>query len=241
MDYFPDNKLTRFTTKLPQTMELDGTWEVGLSEIHYTHSWYNVKEGEFWLRIHYPVKDQTTMKSHIYLFPEGYYKSTKALVNQMRKLKQGNDSPGHLFNLSVSELDHKAWIQVKKDSVVSVSPELQQALGFRIAMFPGGFHKSNLVADVSKGLTSMYVYCPLVEHQMVGDTHAPLLRIVPTEGRDGQNVSKVFDPIQYVPLNQRNFQTVEIDIRSDTGKPIPFEFGRVVVTLHCRKRRDSYL
>jgi hypothetical protein len=34
---------------------------------------------------------------------------------------------------------------------------------------------------------------------------------------------------------------VEIDIRDDTGVKIPFERGRVVVTLHCRKRKESYL
>jgi hypothetical protein len=38
-----------------------------------------------------------------------------------------------------------------------------------------------------------------------------------------------------------NVQTVEIDIRDDTGVKIPFERGRVVVTLHCRKRKESYL
>ena len=39
----------------------------------------------------------------------------------------------------------------------------------------------------------------------------------------------------------RRFQTVEIDIRDNTGVKIPFERGRVVVTLHCRKRKESYL
>jgi hypothetical protein len=45
----------------------------------------------------------------------------------------------------------------------------------------------------------------------------------------------------YCALVEPNFQTVEIDIRDDTGVKIPFERGRVVVTLHCRKRKESYL
>jgi hypothetical protein len=52
---------------------------------------------------------------------------------------------------------------------------------------------------------------------MVGDAQVPLLRIVPVEGRDGEMITRVFDPIQYCPLLQRRFQTVEIDIRDDTG------------------------
>ena len=34
---------------------------------------------------------------------------------------------------------------------------------------------------------------------------------------------------------------VEIDIRDDIAVKIPFERGQVVVTLHCRKRKESYL
>jgi hypothetical protein len=39
-------------------------------------------------------------------------------------------------------------------------------------------------AEVTRGLNSLYVYCPLVESRMVGDAQVPLLRIVPVEGRD---------------------------------------------------------
>ena len=46
-----------------------------------------------------------------------------------------------------------------------------------------------------------------------------------------------FYPIQYCPLLQKRFQTVEIDLRDDTRSRVPFERGRVVVTLHCRKRK----
>jgi hypothetical protein len=56
----------------------------------------------------------------------------------------------------------------------------------------------------------MYMYCPLVEPRMMGDAQVPLLRIVPVEGRDGEMITRVFDPIQYCPLLQRRFQTVDI-------------------------------
>jgi hypothetical protein len=42
--------------------------------------------------------------------------------------------------------------------------------------------------------------CLLVEPRMVGDAQVPLLRIVPVEGRDGEMITRVFDPIQYCPL-----------------------------------------
>jgi hypothetical protein len=76
---------------------------------------------------------------------------------------------------------------------------------------------------------------------MVGDAQVPLLRIVPVEGRDGEMITRMFDPIQYCPLLQRRFQTVDIYIRDDTDSIVPFKRGRVVVTLHCRKRKEFSL
>jgi hypothetical protein len=32
-------------------MDLDGAWEIGLAEIQYPHSWYNVKNKEAWLKV----------------------------------------------------------------------------------------------------------------------------------------------------------------------------------------------
>ena len=35
MDYFPDNTLTHFMTRLPQIMDLDRSWEIGLAGTRY--------------------------------------------------------------------------------------------------------------------------------------------------------------------------------------------------------------
>ena len=135
------------------------------------------------------------------------------------------------FDMGFNKINHKI------DMKVIISPLMQSMLGFRQAIFPAGEYVSDWVVDVKKGFNSLYVYCPLVESRMVGDAQVPLLRIVPVEGRDGEMITRVFDPIQYCPLLQNRFQTVEIDLRDDTGSIVPFERGRVVVTLHCRKRK----
>jgi hypothetical protein len=145
------------------------------------------------------------------------------------------------FDMDFNEINHKIDMKVKTDCQVIISPILQSMIGFRQAILPAGEYVSDWVADIKKGLNSLYVYCPLVEPRIVGDAQVPLLRIVPVEGRDGEMITRVFDPIQYCPLLQRRFQTVEIVIRNDMGSIVPFERGRVVVTLHCRKRKEFYL
>ena len=147
--------------------------------------------------------------------------------------------------MGFNEINHKINMKVKKDYQVIISPLLQSMLGFRQAIFPeaggGGEYVSDWVADLMKGLNCLYVYCPLVEPRMVGDAQVPLLWIIPVEGRDGEMITLVFDSVQYCPLLQRRFQTVEIDIRDNTGSIVSFERGRVVVTLHCRKRKEFSL
>jgi len=52
MDYYPEN--TGFTTKLPDNIDLDGEWEVGLSEISVPSHVHNVIEGFCYYDIYLP-------------------------------------------------------------------------------------------------------------------------------------------------------------------------------------------
>jgi len=72
----------------------------------------------------------------------------------------------------------------------------------------------------------MYIYCDLLEHVVVGNTKAPLHRIVNKPMRMYSIVHKIFNPVLYVPLQKNNFGTVDINIMDDTGKPILFRSGK---------------
>ena len=191
-------------------MYLGGAWEIGLAEIQYPHSWYDVKNKEAWMKVHFYKESE--IQKHLILLPDGYYSSTKRIIKAIEGEKHRTELKNK-FDMNFSEINHKINMKVKKDCQVIISPLLQSMLGFRQAIFPAGEYVSDWVADVKKGLNSLYVYCPLVEPRMVGDAQVPLLRIVPVEGRDGEMIIRVLDPIQYCPLLQRRLQTVEIDIR----------------------------
>ena len=44
---FPDNILSSFTDFLPEQLNLDGQWEVAISEMSYPSMYQNVTEGKF--------------------------------------------------------------------------------------------------------------------------------------------------------------------------------------------------
>ena len=86
----------------------------------------------------------------------------------------------------------------------------------------------------------IYFYCDIVRPQVVGDTNAKLLKSVPVQGNAGEVVAKTFTNIQYVPVQTKSFEDIEIILKDDTGKPVPFERGKVLVTLHFKQQSPSY-
>ena len=46
MQIYPINTLTNFTTQFPNSLFLDGHWEVRLTEIQYPYTWNNIRSGK---------------------------------------------------------------------------------------------------------------------------------------------------------------------------------------------------
>ena len=88
----------------------------------------------------------------------------------------------------------------------------------------------------------IYVYCDLVEPQLIGDTTAPLLNIVNINQdtyKYGSHSSVTYSSPHYVPIMKSEFETVEIDLRDHTGKKLPFLFGTSYVKVHLRRAQKQ--
>ena len=109
-------------------------------------------------------------------------------------------------------------------------------LGFETNLLPEGKTSATHPADLDP-LHSIYVYCDLVEPRVVGDKLTPLLRVVPVAGKSGDMVTRTYQNVHYVTLQQKSLETVEINIRDDLGDNVSFERGTLNVTLHFRRKR----
>lgn len=90
----------------------------------------------------------------------------------------------------------------------------------------------------------MFVYTDFIEHQLIGNSSAPLLKIVPINmsvfDEYHEKVRIEFINRNYVKLNKVNFQTVNIECRDSQSNPIPFEDGHnIILTLHFIKQRKQ--
>ena len=232
MSLHPGNTLTKYITALPQRVRLVGQWECGLVEIQYPHSWYNVRRDNAWFAVVSGSDHSVIRRGRI---ERGFYDRPEKLVGAINKILK-HDGVGQGVTLTYSKITQKVTAQL--DPGVIFSMDMRNILGFDQS-FLTETAEAQSVVDMAQGFYSLYVYTNVVEPRVVGDTVVPLLRIVPLTGRHGAVVSKSFDNVQYVPVLHKEFGTVEVDIRDDAGRSVPFERGKVTVTLHFRRRKPS--
>ena len=230
---FPDNKTTGYRVKLPQTINLNDEWEVGLFSISYPNTWYTIQNYDN----HIYYADRSGL-----FFPTvveyGYYGTMTDLIKSTNKAlaKDVNDNIKLTFNAKTG----KVTVQLKNGYQFALSGRMSIIFGFgekntKITKTT----VSPYVADLF-GMMTVYVYCDIVQPQIVGDTSAQLLRSIPVEGKSGDVITKTFTKIQYVPVQTKSFEDVEILLRSDTGDPVPFERGKVITTLHFKQKSSPY-
>ena len=83
---------------------------------------------------------------------------------------------------------------------------------------------------------TIYIYSDVVTSHVVGDVRANLLRVIAPKGSNGEVISENFVHLFYNDVRIKSFNTIEILLRGDTGRLIPFLRGVVEVTLHFRKK-----
>ena len=267
--YYHDNTLTRFNTKLHSGISLSGDWEVGLNEIIFPHTWLTVDETDATFTLScegYVIQNVVGVAPYTVevRIPRGYYESVRDVVREINEsFSKMNPMPGLAFRSSEFALATKEKSMMPELKYDESSKRVEFAMNRNQSLsFPSGLAavlgvdpKQNPstpedeetfawiganVSDITRGINYMMVYCDLLEHVPVGDTKVPLLRIVDAKGENGEIIHRSYDEPRYVPLQKKNFDSIEMDLRDDLGKPIAFENGKLVVTLHFRQAKRPY-
>ena len=139
---------------------------------------------------------------------------------------------------------HKFFLWTSADplfgiSAVKLSKQLAYVLGFEI----DAENKAKLnsfakyTPDIAP-LHSFYVYAPtLVANTIIGDTSGPLLRIVNVRSSNAnEKVAEIiYSPENFVQVLQKHISEIRIEILSDSGRPIEFNSGNCILTLHFKR------
>ncbi len=237
MDYYPENTVACYTTKLANAVELEGDWEVGLAEMSIPSAVYNVVANQCYYTI---SLDNVHFRAIV--VPEGNYRRLGDLIAVIHSAmpKDVYNEPYIKFTLRAGHIEMTFTELLKTTLSIRFSESLAEILGADadVAYDHNHARMSRKFSLTNGDINSMYIYCDILEHVTVGDTKAPLLRIVDKPRKKYGNMHQTFNPILYVPLQKKNFDTVEVNIMTDDGRPVPFRYGKSFVVLEFRR---SYL
>ncbi|CAB3998846.1 uncharacterized transposon-derived [Paramuricea clavata] len=139
LDVFPNNKTTGYRVKLPQTVNLEGDWEVGMYSVSYPHTWYTLRNIN--ADTHFYYDDGSGLYSTLEL-DYGFYGSVQEFIVDINKvLKKEIGDDGIYFTYSTRT--GKVTCHLKK-------PGYKVFVGRRISLILGYAGKETII-DVAKG------------------------------------------------------------------------------------------
>jgi len=224
-----NNTAAKYTTRLPSTLDLNGDWEVALSEIIYPCK-FDLVSGDV-CKIEVYVSGLYTSQ---YNFEKSKYNAPPTLIRDMNIINNRN-----YYLVSYDEASRQVTVKVHEPHTTLVfSDALAHALGFKDKYFDGS--KTYVGERITEEPSTMYVYCDLIEHVIVGDARVPLLRTFGMEKSSNEVVHRTFQNPLYVPVQRKHFDSIEMNIMTDAGEAMPFAFGKSVAILHFRRSSNPY-
>ena len=246
---FPSNTAANFKTRLATPISLVGVWDVALYEMHYKRLWnsINISDAEIIYEINPPStpEESSTHRATVYLY-QGYYSTIEEVVTSLKSLLNNlktNQKLERVPQFGYNSRKRKAHVDLQPGESLHFKPKLAAMLGFTTNSIHCGndsikYHGADLF-NLDETIHTLYVYCNIVENMPVGSDEAPLLRIVGVDAKQGEIVRKTYDNPMYIPVRIKKFDTVEINIKSNTGEPVPFQYSKSEVILHFRKQNSQ--
>ncbi len=198
LNIYPDNTVAKYTTLLQKRIELDGDWEVGLTEMVYTYNLVNVS-GE-WFQIYYRGKTWEKV-----MIKDDYYPTVQSLLGKVRDMVEDE-----AWRVGILTIDTENAFKFDGWCKDDIGPYVTTSLP-RL-WFTKGYESVLTTANVD----SLFVYCDVLERVPVGDTLAPLLRTVVVRGKHGAQISEKFINPMYLPVQKKSFDSIEINIMTDS-------------------------
>lgn len=264
MDLFPENTMSSFKVKLPNTITLDRTKHVvGLTSIEFPHSFKNITNVYFKIYMTpVVVNDERGLyryETGLYRFPavqrfsirSGYYRNPQELVTEINdQIRQvvfpedgtvlnGNQDCYFEYDERTEKLSFLTTEESQMLFRIHMHWELYCKLGFALVKSASPVVKSGdqaqYVVDLGVGLSTIYMYCNIMESsRIVGSMYAPLLRVLPVEGQHGDVCH--FEPkhMEYFPLRYDQISEISIQLCNDNAELLEFQSGKTVVGLHIK-------
>lgn len=262
--WFPENKTSTFTVKLPQQLRLDKSYEVALCEITYPMTIENVTEDNNGIIFasSEEINGHKREFQDVYRIEIGHYKSIPEIVYGMNKsLKEKIPAiTKNLFTFDERinrittdrEIEREMRIFLAKKwnrplETFQTHIHLENRLAVQLGYEPGKCIVGNSPThqpSLNFGFSDTFmIYMDILEPQIIGDTHGQVLKVmqsVDQNHRFGELCTRTYTDRCYLPLLKTDFDTISIDIRqSSGGRLVPFQFGSLYILVHLRRSNKA--
>ena len=186
MNVYPNNKIGSYCVKFPQTIDLNGEWQVGLYSITYSNTWYTLQNQQN--HVYYSMDGGQTFWTSA-IIDYGYYTSMAELIESINTAMH-KDLGNTNNTFSLNPRAHKVNVTLAKKHYIMLYGQLSKRLGY------GGedikirkSSESPYVSDLHD-FASIFVYCNIVQPQIAGNTSFSLLRTIAVSGKSGDVITK---------------------------------------------------
>jgi hypothetical protein len=228
-DYY-HNTPGDFRVQLPHAVNLHGEWVVGLSQILYHQTWYNIESEKNVITINY---DDII---HDIQITEGHYSNEGDLITEINRCVNAilPDS-GILFQYNI--FNTRCTVLIPHGNIViTLHTALSHVLGLPLVI--NNSQEGEKPINLNMHTQSIYVYCDIIDDQLVGGKSWKLLRFLPSEIKTfGRIIAETFDTPQYLPVKTKHFQCLHIKLCNQDTDVIKFTRGISVVQLHFKLAR----
>lgn len=201
-----NNKIGSYITYLPSPLTLGSDWKVGLCNIQYTNSWFNLRDFN---EIRIVEKEHPAVRINRFAaLPPGRYSSIADLIDEInrrvKEMKLDKREPSLRFNPYSQRVQMRYGLSKRGEfTEIRFSRELELLLGVgdgfysrdaeSVSYFPESVMENSVLVpvinltdeyqesrgcyDITAGIRSLFIYSDVVDFSIVGDVRAQLLRV----------------------------------------------------------------
>lgn len=240
---YPNNKIWNYRTKLAKPIVLNEPYEVGLIEVQYPRNWITFPSSD----AEVSVVNMKTNKETVLTLAQGHYDTVQRIVKEFNSKCIVNSATSRI-SLHYNYITNHIFVTGAEGLAITFRGRLAEILGFE----PGNpfivhdvinFKKPSAApypADIYGGSYNIFIYTDIVDYQLVGNSYVPLLRCINVSDEERHTPTLSYDKPHYTSLSKSVIDDIEISLKNDQNKYIPFQYGKVIIKLHFRPVSRSF-
>lgn len=250
LNLFPKNKTSEFQVKLNRPLFMEN-FKVALTSAIFSNKFNNITRGNskivFGPNVTPPRMLSTRVVANI---PSKNYRSIDELIDTINenvenlsklgiKILHLDSGKAKVNEVFIEKLKLFAGAASSLEPIIVFENKLATVLGF-----PPNVNIINITSaayNLEAGIPhEIFIYSNIIEHQIISDTSAPLLKILPISSNNGEKNHIELINRDYLNVFGNQIETIKIECRDAQKNLIAFEDGNgLILKLHFKRYKSE--